>query len=248
MADLAGQSIVITGGSRGIGRGLVRAFAKAGADVIFTYVSNEAAANEVKAEVEGTGGKVIAMKADVTSAEAAQSVIDEAIRSFGKIDVLVNNAGVTRDTLLMRMSEADWDTVLEANLKGTFLITKAAIRPMMSAKKGKIIAISSVVGLTGNAGQANYAASKAGVIAFMKSVAKELASRNITANVIAPGYIETDMTGKLSEAQQKAIMDLVPLKRIGKTDDIANVALFLASSAADYITGETIRVDGGMAM
>ena len=167
---------------------------------------------------------------------------------FGKIDVLVNNAGITRDTLLMRMSEGDWDAVIDTNLKGVFLLTKAAIRPMMSAKKGKIITISSVVGLTGNPGQTNYCASKAGVIGFSKSLAKEVGSRGITVNVIAPGYIETDMTEKMTDLQKKAILDMVPLRRGGKPEDIAQAVMFLASSGGDYITGETIRVDGGMAM
>ncbi len=248
MTDFKGQSVLVTGASRGIGRAIALAFASAGADIAFTYASNEAAAAEVKAEIEAKGVKAIAMKADAASADAAVAVIDETVKQFGKIDVLVNNAGITKDTLLMRMSESDWDSVLDTNLKGVFLLTKAAIRPMMSAKKGKIITISSVVGLTGNPGQTNYCASKAGVIGFSKSLAKEVGSRGITVNVIAPGYIETDMTGKLNEAQQKAILDLVPLRRIGKAEDIAQVAVFLASSAADYITGETIRVDGGMAM
>jgi 3-oxoacyl-[acyl-carrier protein] reductase len=246
--DFSGQSVIVTGASRGIGKAIAIAFAKAGADVAFTYASNEAAATEVKQEIEALGRKALAIKADAASADAATMVVDETTKAFGKIDVLVNNAGVTKDTLLMRMSEADWDTVLDTNLKGVFLLTKAVIRPMMSAKKGKIITISSVVGLVGNPGQANYCASKAGVIGFSKSLAKEVGSRGITVNVIAPGYIETDMTGKLNEDQTKAIMDMVPLKRMGKSEDIANTALFLASDAASYITGETIRVDGGMAM
>jgi 3-oxoacyl-[acyl-carrier protein] reductase len=246
--DFSGQSVIVTGASRGIGKAIAIAFAKAGADVAFTYASNEAAATEVKQEIEALGRKALAIKADAASADAATMVVDETTKAFGKIDVLVNNAGVTKDTLLMRMSEADWDTVLDTNLKGVFLLTKAVIRPMMSAKKGKIITISSVVGLVGNPGQANYCASKAGVIGFSKSLAKEVGSRGITVNVIAPGYIETDMTGKLNEEQTKAIMDMVPLKRMGKSEDIANTALFLASDAASYITGETIRVDGGMAM
>jgi 3-oxoacyl-[acyl-carrier protein] reductase len=246
--DFSGQSVIVTGASRGIGKAIAIAFAKAGADVAFTYASNEAAATEVKQEIEALGRKALAIKADAASADAATMVVDETTKAFGKIDVLVNNAGVTKDTLLMRMSEADWDTVLDTNLKGVFLLTKAVIRPMMSAKKGKIITISSVVGLVGNPGQANYCASKAGVIGFSKSLAKEVGSRGITVNVIAPGYIETDMTGKLNEDQTKDIMDMVPLKRMGKSEDIANTALFLASDAASYITGETIRVDGGMAM
>lgn len=246
--DLTGKSAIVTGGSRGIGRGIVLALAAAGADVLFTYASNEAAANEVVAEVEKLGRKAVAIKADAASGGDATNVVDEATKQFGKIDILVNNAGITKDTLLMRMSEADWDSVIDTNLKGVFLLTKAAIRPMMSARSGRIITISSVVGLTGNPGQANYTASKAGVIGFSKSIAKEVGSRGITANVVAPGYIVTDMTGKLSETQQKAIMDLVPVKRMGTVEDIANAVLFLASPLAEYITGETIRVDGGMAM
>ncbi|MBS1903054.1 MAG: 3-oxoacyl-[acyl-carrier-protein] reductase [Bacteroidetes bacterium] len=246
--DLTGKSAIVTGGSRGIGRGIVLALAAAGADVLFTYASNEAAANDVVAEVEKLGRKAVAIKADAASSEDATNVVDQATKQFGKIDILVNNAGITKDTLLMRMSEADWDSVIDTNLKGVFLLTKAAIRPMMSARSGRIITISSVVGLTGNPGQANYTASKAGVIGFSKSIAKEVGSRGITANVVAPGYIATDMTGKLSETQQKAIMDLVPVKRMGTVEDIANAVLFLASPLAEYITGETIRVDGGMAM
>ncbi len=248
MSVLLGQVVVVTGASRGIGKAIAIAVASAGADVVFTYASNDQAAAEVSAEIEALGRKSLAIKADAASADGANSVIDQTIALFGKIDVLVNNAGITRDTLLMRMSESDWDAVIDTNLKGVFLLTKAAIRPMMSAKKGKIITISSVVGLTGNPGQTNYCASKAGVIGFSKSLAKEVGSRGITVNVIAPGYIETDMTEKMTDLQKKAILDMVPLKRGGKPEDIAQTVLFLASNAADYITGETIRVDGGMAM
>lgn len=245
---LLGQVVVVTGASRGIGKAIAIAAATAGADVVFTYASNDQAATEVSSEIESLGRKSLAIKADAASADGANSVIEQTIAMFGKIDVLVNNAGITRDTLLMRMSESDWDAVIDTNLKGVFLLTKAAIRPMMSAKKGKIITISSVVGLTGNPGQTNYCASKAGVIGFSKSLAKEVGSRGITVNVIAPGYIETDMTEKMTDLQKKAILDMVPLRRGGKPEDIAQAVMFLASSGADYITGETIRVDGGMAM
>ncbi len=245
---LNGQSAIVTGASRGIGKSIALRLAADGADIAFTYISNEASAQETAREIESLGRKALSIKADAKIAADAQKVVDETIKNFGKIDILVNNAGITRDTLLMRMSEEDWDAVLDTNLKGVFLLTKAAIRPMMSAKRGKIITISSVVGLVGNPGQANYCASKAGVIGFSKSLAKEVGSRGITVNVIAPGYIETDMTEKLSEVQRKAIMDMIPLKRIGRPQEIAGLTAFLASSDADYITGETIRVDGGMAM
>ena len=245
---LLGQSAIVTGGSRGIGKSIALRLASEGADILFTYASNEAAATETVKEIEALNRKVIAIKADATSAAASNDVVEKALATFGKIDILVNNAGITRDTLLMRMSEEDWDAVLDTNLKGVFLLTKAVIRPMMSAKRGKIITISSVVGLVGNPGQANYCASKAGVIGFSKSLAKEVGSRGITVNVIAPGYVETDMTEKLNEVQRKAIMDMIPLKRIGRPQEIAGLTAFLASSDADYITGETIRVDGGMAM
>ncbi len=245
---LLGHSALITGGSRGIGKAIALRLAAEGADVAFTYLSNEAAAVETVKEIEALSRKVIAVKADATSSAGATEVIEKTIAAFGKIDILVNNAGITRDTLLMRMSEEDWDAVLDTNLKGVFLLTKAAIRPMMSAKHGKIITISSVVGIVGNPGQANYCASKAGVIGFSKSLAKEIGSRGITVNVIAPGYIETDMTEKLNEMQRKAIMDLIPLKRIGRPQEIAGLTAFLASQDADYITGEVIKIDGGMAM
>lgn len=248
MSMLLGQVVVVTGASRGIGKAIAIAAATAGADVVFTYASNDIAATEVSSEIESLGRKSLAIKADAASADGANNVIEQTIAMFGKIDVLVNNAGITRDTLLMRMSEGDWDAVIDTNLKGVFLLTKAAIRPMMSAKKGKIITISSVVGLTGNPGQTNYCASKAGVIGFSKSLAKEVGSRGITVNVIAPGYIETDMTEKMTDLQKKAILDMVPLRRGGKPEDIAQAVMFLASSGGDYITGETIRVDGGMAM
>ncbi|MEP7235034.1 MAG: 3-oxoacyl-[acyl-carrier-protein] reductase [Ignavibacteriota bacterium] len=246
--NLAGRSAIVTGGSRGIGKAIALRLAAEGADIAFTYHSNEAAAHETAKEIETLGRTAVAIKADASSAEGANEVAEKCIAAFGKIDILINNAGITKDTLLMRMSEEDWDSVLDTNLKGVFLLSKAAIRPMMSAKSGKIITISSVVGLVGNPGQANYCASKAGVIGFSKSLAKEVGSRGITVNVVAPGYIDTDMTEKLNEAQRKAIMDMIPLKRIAKPQEVAGVVAFLASSDADYITGEVIKVDGGMAM
>jgi 3-oxoacyl-[acyl-carrier protein] reductase len=246
--QLEGKSALVTGGTRGIGRAIVVALAKAGADVALTYNSNEALAQEVVAEVQALGRRSKALKVDVSVVDEAASAIEETTKEFGKLDILVNNAGVTKDTLLMRMSEADWDLVIDTNLKGVFNTTKAAIRPMMSQKRGKVINITSVVALTGNPGQANYCASKAGVIGFTKSVAKEVASRNITVNAIAPGFIETDMTGKLNDAQKDALLGLIPLKRAGKPEDIANTVVFLASEAGDYITGQTLVVDGGMAM
>lgn len=245
---LEGTSAIVTGGTRGIGYAIVMRLAREGADVAFTYVSSEERANQVAEEIRALGRKALAIKANAASAEDAQKVVDQTTAAFGKIDILVNNAGVTRDTLLMRMSEQDWDLVLDTNLKGVFLLTKAAIRPMMSARKGRIISISSVVGIVGNPGQANYCASKAGVIGFTKSVAKEVASRGITANVIAPGYIGTDMTDKLNDAQRQAIMDFVPLKKIGTSDDVASAVVFLASDDAGYVTGHVLNVDGGMAM
>jgi len=245
---LLGQSAIVTGGSRGIGKAIALRLAADGADIVLSYISNEAAALETAREIELLGRKALPIKADATIAADANGLVEKALSAFGKIDILINNAGVTKDTLLMRMSEEDWDLVLDTNLKGVFLLTKAAIRPMMSAKRGKIITISSVVGLVGNPGQANYCASKAGVIGFSKSLAKEVGSRGITVNVVAPGYIETDMTEKLNEAQRKAIMDMIPLKRIAKPQEVAGVVAFLASSDADYITGEVIKVDGGMAI
>jgi 3-oxoacyl-[acyl-carrier protein] reductase len=246
--QLEGRAALVTGGTRGIGRAIVVALAKAGADVALTYNSNEALAQEVVAEVQALGRRAKAIKVDVSIVEEAASAIEETAKEFGKLDILVNNAGVTKDTLLMRMSESDWDLVIDTNLKGVFNTTKAAIRPMMSQKRGKVINITSVVALTGNPGQANYCASKAGVIGFTKSVAKEVASRNITVNAIAPGFIETDMTSKLNDAQKEALMGLIPLKRAGKPEDIANTVVFLASDSGDYITGQTLVVDGGMAM
>jgi 3-oxoacyl-[acyl-carrier protein] reductase len=245
---LSGSSALVTGGTRGIGRAIAMRLAEDGADIAITYNSNESLANEVADAVRALGRKCIAIKADVALVAESTAAIEKTIAEFGRLDVLVNNAGVTKDGLLMRMSEADWDLVLDTNLKGVFHTTKAAIRQMMSQKRGKIINLTSVVALTGNPGQANYCAAKAGLIGFTKSVAKEVASRGITANCVAPGFIETDMTGKLNEQQREALLGLIPLKRQGKPEDIAATVAFLASPDADYITGQTIVVDGGMAM
>ncbi len=245
---------VVTGGARGIGRAIVEELFHQRFTVVFAdYAIGEDAIAYAEALnktiVTPNGVKLISYEQlDVTSAAATQAVIDKIIADHGQIDVLVNNAGITRDGLLMRMSEADWDSVLNTNLKGVFNVTKAAIRPMMAQKRGKIINIASVVALTGNPGQANYCASKAGVIGFTKSIAKEVGSRGITVNAVAPGFIETEMTAKLNEAQRAAMLALVPLKRAGKPEDVARVVSFLASPAADYVTGQTIVVDGGMAM
>lgn len=244
---------IVTGGSRGIGRAIVESLFDAGCSVVFTYNSNEESARAIANELNSHSLKVENLavhpvKLDVTNTADVQAFVEQVQKDHGQIDVLVNNAGITKDGLLMRMSEADWDAVLDTNLKAVYTITKAVIRPMMSQKRGKIINITSVVALTGNPGQANYCASKAGVIGFTKSVAKEVASRGITVNAVAPGYIETDMTGKLNDAQREALMGMIPLKRAGRPEDIANVVTFLASPAADYITGQTLVVDGGMAM
>lgn len=245
---LNGQVAVVTGGSRGIGRAIAVTLAKAGADVVIFYAGNQTAAEETVSLIHETGQKGLAMKVDVSDAEQVNSSIKEVLQSFGKIDILVNNAGITKDNLLMRMKEEDFDEVINTNLKGVFLCTKAVTRPMMKQRRGRIINISSVVGITGNPGQANYVASKAGVIGFTKTCAKELASRNITVNAVAPGFIATDMTAQLSDEVQKAILAQIPLGKMGKPEDIAEAVKFLASDAASYITGQTIQVNGGMAV
>jgi 3-oxoacyl-[acyl-carrier protein] reductase len=242
--DTTKKIAIVTGGSRGIGESIVRELALAGHTVILTYNSNASTAEAVAASIPGS----IAMKLDVSDHVGCQTFLEQIVKDHGQIDVLVNNAGVTKDGLLMRMSENDWNVVIDTNLKGVFNMTKGAIRPMMSQKRGKIINITSVVGISGNPGQANYCASKAGVIGFTKSIAKEVASRNITVNAVAPGYIETDMTGKLNDAQRDAMLGQIPMKRAGKPEDVARVVAFLASQAADYVTGQTLVVDGGMLM
>lgn len=246
--DLGGKVALVTGASRGIGRAVALALASSGAQVVVNYRGQQQAADEVVAEIERSGGTAIAVQADVSQASDVERLVKTVIDTYGRIDILVNNAGITRDNLLLRMKDDEWDDVLATNLRGTFLLTKAAMRPMMKARWGRIITLSSVVGLTGNAGQANYAAAKAGLIGFSKSVAREMASRNITANVIAPGFVETDITKDLSDEIKKAAVDAIPAGRFGRPDDIAAAIVFLASDAASYITGQTLSVDGGMTM
>lgn len=245
---LQNKIAIVTGGTRGIGKAIVAALAGAGADVAFTYRSSKESADAIVAELRSAGKRAASYQSDAANFNQANDIVQQVIQEFGRIDILVNNAGITKDGLLMRMSEQDWDAVIETNLKSVFSFTKAACRQMMSQQAGKIINISSVVGIIGNAGQANYVASKAGVIGLTKTIARELASRNIQANVVAPGFVETDMTEKLNEKQKEAILALIPLKRIAKPEEIAGVVRFLASSDADYITGQVFCVDGGMVM
>ena len=245
---LAGKVALVTGGSRGIGKAIVLALAGAGADVAINYAGNIAAAQEVASEVEAMGRKAVLVQGDVADTTVAAGIIEKVVTELGKIDILVNNAGITRDALLVRMEEEDWDAVLTTNLKGVFNCTKAAVKYMMKQKSGKIVNISSVVGVTGNASQANYAAAKAGCIGFTKSVAKELGSRGINVNAIAPGLIATDMTKDLPEKVIKEMESGIPLKRVGEPKDVANAVLFLVSEEAAYITGQTLNVDGGMVM
>lgn len=241
-----GKNVIITGASRGIGRGIAQAFAKAGANVAFTYSSSAGPAEELEKELTALGVKAKAYQSNAADFESAQQLAADVVAEFGSIDVLINNAGITKDNLLMRISEEDFDTVIEVNLKSVFNMTKAVQRTMLKQRKGSIVNMSSVVGVKGNAGQANYAASKAGLLGFTKSVALELGSRNIRCNAIAPGFIETEMTGALDEATVQSWRDAIPLKRGGTTEDVANLALFLASDMSAYITGQTINVDGGM--
>ena len=242
------KTVLVTGGSRGIGKEIALKFAKQGYDVIINYVSDKTDTEELKKELEANGGKALIVKADVTNPEQIENLVKTAIETFGKIDVLINNAGITKDNLLMRMSEEEFDKVIEVNLKGTYLMTKAVTKYMMKKRQGSIINLSSVVGVTGNAGQCNYAASKAGIIGFTKSVAKELASRNIRANAIAPGFIATDMTDVLSDEIKETIQEQIPLKRMGNAKEVAELAYFLGSEQSSYITGQVIHVDGGMVM
>lgn len=237
---------IITGGSRGIGKEIAKKFANKNYNLVINYVSEKTNTEELKKEFEALGAEVLFIKTNVTSYEECEKMAKDAINKFGKIDVLVNNAGVTKDSLLLRMKEEDFDTVINVNLKGTFNVTKACIPYMMKKKSGKIVNISSVVGISGNSGQANYAASKAGIIGFTKSVAKELASRNILANCVAPGYIATDMTNGLSDAVKESINNQIPLKRVGMPEEVAKAVYFLAGEENSYITGQVINVDGGM--
>jgi len=246
MKLLEGKTAIITGASRGIGKGIAQVFAQQGANVAFTYSSSVEAAKELENELNEMGVKAIGYQSNAASFDEAQELANNVMEEFGSIDVLVNNAGITKDNLLMRITEEDFDKVIEVNLKSVFNMTKAVQRTMLKQRKGSIINMSSVVGVKGNAGQTNYAASKAGIIGFSKSVALELGSRNIRSNVIAPGFIETEMTGKLDEATVESWRAAIPLKRGGTPEDIANACVFLASDMSAYVTGQTLNVDGGM--
>ena len=246
--DLTGKVALVTGASRGIGQAVAVELAKAGADVIVNYIGNEAVAQETVEKVEALGRKALKIKADVGNADEVQAMVDEAHAAFGHIDVLVNNAGITRDGLLIRMKDSDWDDVLNINLKGVYLVSKAVAKLMVKQRSGRIINMTSVSGVTGNVGQTNYAAAKAGVIGFTKTCAKELAARGITVNAVAPGFIETAMTDVLPEKIKEGIAATVPLGRMGQPEEIAGVVTFLASDFARYITGQVLNVDGGMVM
>ena len=243
-----GRVAVVTGGGRGIGRSVAVRLAEEGANVAISYRSNDAAAQEAADAVRGAGVECEVFKGDVASPEDVQALFKGVGDAFGRVDILVNNAGITRDNIMMRMKEEEFDDVLRTNLGGTYLCTRAALRPMVRARWGRIVNLSSVVGLVGNAGQANYAASKAGIIGFTKSVAREVAQRGITANVVAPGYVETELTGILPEKVKDQIRDQVPMGRFGEAEEVAEVVAFLAGEEARYVTGQTIAVDGGMTM
>ncbi|MFC4076428.1 3-oxoacyl-[acyl-carrier-protein] reductase [Salinithrix halophila] len=243
---LNGKVAIVTGGSRGIGRAVSLALAKAGADVAIIYAGNKEAAEDTASAVRDEGQKALVIRADISQAADVDAAVKEVVSEFGRVDILVNNAGITRDNLILRMKEEDWDQVLNTNLKGVFFCTKAVTRPMMKQRGGRIINVSSVVGLVGNPGQANYTAAKAGVLGLTKTTAKELASRGITVNAVAPGFIETDMTAELGEDVREGMTSQIPLARLGKPEDIAHVVVFLASDQAGYITGQTLNVDGGM--
>ncbi len=245
---LSGKTALVTGASRGIGRAIALELAAAGADVAVNYAGSEEAAAAVAREIEGIGRRAIIIKADVGNAAEAEQMVSQTIEAFGRIDILVNNAGITRDNLIMRMKEEEFDQVINTNLKGVFNCIKAVTRPMMKQRSGRIINISSVVGALGNPGQANYVAAKAGVIGLTKASARELASRGITVNAVAPGFIATDMTDKLSDEQKGALLPQIPLGRMGGPEEIARVVRFLASEDASYLTGQTLHVDGGMYM
>ncbi len=246
MKMLSGKTALITGGSRGIGEAIATLFAEHGAHVAFTYVSSEEKANALAQKLSENGVKAKAYKSDAGDFGAAEKLANEVLADFGTIDICVNNAGISRDNLLLRLSQEQWDEVMAANLKSVFNLTKQVIRPMMKARAGSIINMSSIVGLKGNAGQSAYAASKAGIIGFTKSIAAEIGSRGIRCNVIAPGFVETDMTHYLKDGGAEKWTEKIPLGRFGKTEDIANAALFLASDMSTYITGQILSVDGGM--
>jgi 3-oxoacyl-[acyl-carrier protein] reductase len=238
---------LVTGGARGIGQAIALTFAREGADIVVADVNLEIA-QKTALEIEGLGRKALALEMDVTNYEKVEEGVNKILDKMGKVDILVNNAGITKDNLLLRMSQADWDAVINVNLKGTFNCIKAVSRPMIKQRSGRIISIASIIGLIGNPGQANYAASKAGIIALTKTVAKELASRNVNANAVAPGFIQTEMTAKLPEDIKKKMLEAIPLAKLGTPQDVANTCLFLASDESSYITGQVITIDGGMVM
>lgn len=246
--NLKGKNALVTGGSRGIGKAIALELARGGVNVALTYISNMDSAKEVIGEVESYGVKGLAIKADVSNEEEVNSMIEIVNNEMGGIDILVNNAGITKDNLLIRMKTEDWDDVINTNLRGVYLCTKAVVRGMMKKRYGKIVNIASVVGISGNAGQGNYSASKAGIIGFTKSIAKELGSRGININGVAPGFVETDMTNVLNDKVKEEMLKLIPLKRFARPEDIADVVAFLCSEKANYITGQIINVDGGMLM
>jgi 3-oxoacyl-[acyl-carrier protein] reductase len=247
MGALEGKTALVTGAARGIGQAIARKLAVEGCDVALCDLKAEWL-TETVGLIEAAGRKAKCFEADVSNAAAVEAVVSGVVEAFGKVDILVNNAGITKDTLMVRMSEQDWDAVLSVNLKGTFLFTKAVARPMMKQRSGAIVNVASIIGLIGNAGQCNYAASKAGVIALTKSAAKELAARNVRVNAVAPGFIQTRMTDVLPEEVRKKMLDLIPMSRFGRPEDVANVVLFLASDAAAYVTGQVLPVCGGMVM
>jgi 3-oxoacyl-[acyl-carrier protein] reductase len=246
--DLSGKVALVTGGGRGIGRATALKLGAAGAKVAVNYNASEGPAQEVVEQITSSGGEAKAVKADVSQNDQVEAMINGLVKDWGRVDILVNNAGITRDNLMMRMSQDEWDAVMETNLRSAYFCTRAVLRPMMRNRWGRIICLSSVVGLTGNTGQANYAAAKAGLIGFTKSIAKEVGSRGITANAIAPGFIDTDITAVLPEELKQGMLKLVPAERVGQPDDVANAILFLSSDLASYITGQVINVDGGMVM